>query len=252
MKKILFFILCSIILIPRAYAATPTVTPSPSQIQKQIDDLKERIASRVAQLKLVERKGIMGTVTEVSAIQITITDVKGETRIIDVDELTKFKGKDSFGISDIKKGQNIGVVGLYNKQSRRILARVIELVDNTKFVSGFVASIDSQNFSLNIATDSPQSGEASKSEQLEIEIETTTKTLTYDRESKKLVRTGFSKMVVNEAIFIVGTPVNDSNNQISADRIIVLPDITKGPTLSPIPSIVPSTGSGKKLTPIVK
>src|SRR5579859_2417101 len=86
-------------------AATPTATVS--QSEEQINNLKERIASRVAQLNLVEKKGIIGTVSDVSETQLTITDMKGDNRIVDVDELTKFSSpsaKSTFGISDITKG----------------------------------------------------------------------------------------------------------------------------------------------------
>ena len=77
--------------------------------------------------KLVEKRGIIGTVTDSSDTQITVTDIAGNIRFVDVDELTKFYSSDSktFGISDIKNGMTIGVLGLYNKQSRRILAREV-------------------------------------------------------------------------------------------------------------------------------
>ena len=109
MKKILFILLSLIayhlLLIANVSAVTPTVTVSSSETQ--INQLKDRIASRVAELKLVQRRGIVGTANEISDTQITLTDVQNNTRFVDVDELTKFaspSAKGSFGISDIGKG----------------------------------------------------------------------------------------------------------------------------------------------------
>ena len=68
----------------------PTATPTDNPVVQQINDLKDRIASRVAQLKLVERRGVIGTVTAVSDTQLTLVDTNDNNRFIDVDELTKF------------------------------------------------------------------------------------------------------------------------------------------------------------------
>ena len=120
--------------VPQAHGQTKAPTknaiPTKDEIEKisdKVDALKDKVASRVAQLNLVERRGIIGIVEDVSDTQITIIDLNDKTRIIDVDELTKFSSEDdnSFGISDIKKGSKISALGLYNKESRRLLARFV-------------------------------------------------------------------------------------------------------------------------------
>lgn len=246
---LLFFIIypLSFILALNAHAATST----PSPVEAQIGELKDRIASRVAQLKLVEKRGIIGIVNDLSDTQITLTDVKGNTRFVDVDELTKFNGSSnsgSFGISDVKKGDTLGVLGLYNKQSRRILARSISELSLSKMINGDIVTIDPDNFVFNIAT--------VKNEQFEISVDTKTKTLSYDKESQELVRSGFSKLKVNEKVFVKGNINKEDKKKIDADKVIVFPDIVKPTPVtqlsSPIPSPVTSTGSGKKLTPIIK
>lgn len=252
MKKIFYLLLvtCYLLLAVKSYAITsssPTPT-SESAIQQQLDELKDRIASRVAQLKLVERRGVVGTVTDVSDTQITLKDIHGNTRFVDVDELTKFVGNTksggTFGISDINKGDDLAVMGLYNKQSRRILARVVETNTNPKVAEGYIATLDSANFVANIATD--------KGDQVPVEFETTTKTFSFTKSGGKLIKSGFSKLVQGELIFVIGFPDKTVKNQINADRIIALPDFVKTPGLPPAASIVPSTGSGRKLTPITK
>src|SRR5258708_6800830 len=156
MKRVIFALIIyplSLIISANSYAASSTPAPTPSKIEA---DFLQKIASHVAELRLVEKRGILGTVTDISDTQITLKDIKGDTRFVDVDELTKFfgdtKSGESFGISDIKKGQELSVIGLYNKQSRIILARIVETKISPKITDGSVASIDPINFILNIRT----------------------------------------------------------------------------------------------------
>lgn len=248
MKKVICIILSLIayhlLLITSANAATPT--PTKNEI---ISDLKERIASRVAQLKLVERRGIIGTVTESSDTQLTITDLKDATRFIDVDELTKFSSpsaKGSFGISDINKGTKIGALGLYNKQSRRLLARFIDVLVMPKVIHGAVTKLDNENFTLQAVSE--------KGDITTIDIENITKTLSYTK-ATGLIRSGFSKIKPGQRIIVIGFPDIKQKSRIIASRIIIFPELAKNPKIvipQNIEEIVPSTGSGKKITPIIR
>ena len=235
-----------------AKAPTPTESLTPTEAesltQQQINALTNKIASRVAQLKLVEKRGTIGKVTDVSNTQITLNDIGGNTRFVDVDEFTKFKSySKSFGISDIEKGQKIGVLGLYNKESRRILARFVEVLQIPDFTHGTVSSIDEDNFSLEISTE--------KGKQINIEVENTTKTLSFDSEKSELIKSGFSKIKVGESIITIGFPSKTDANIINAVKIILLPDIPKNPkikilpkpspTRSPTPSLTPTSSSRK-------
>lgn len=254
----------------RAYAVTktptPTVSTSPSKtptttpqspttekLNEQISDLKERIASRVAQLKLVERRGIVGTVTDITDTQITLTDVLGNTRFADVDELTKFyplKQSTSFGISDIKKGSRFGVLGLYNKQSRRILARFVNEMNIPKTIRGIIASVDAKNYSFIVVSE--------ESRQTIVDVENTTKTSSYTK-SAGLVKSGFSKISEKQNVIVTGFTDSKDKNKIIASRILLFPETEPNPLIK-IPdnlinpnteeTVTPSTGSGKKLTPI--
>lgn len=236
------------------YAASPTPSPIADEKQNafndQVSDLKERIASRVAQLKLVEKRGVIGTVTDLSDTQITLTNLQNNTQFVDVDELTKFaspSAKESFGISDIKKNDRLGILGLYNKQSRRLLARFIQTLKMPTTIHGAVATLDDKNFVIEVTTT-----EGNKT----VDVENITKTYSYARGSE-LSRSGFSKIKENQRIMVVGfTDIKDKNRLI-ASRIIHFPDIPKNPKLSAKPSLqekepVVSTGSGVKLTPLTR
>ena len=244
MKK--YFILSLLVLsliIPvsvNSYAATLTPTIN----QKLLDE----IASKTAQLNLVEKKGIIGVVTYSSDTQITLTDIKGNTRFIDVDELTKFYSPSSttFGISDVTKGSTLGVLGLYNKQSRRILARAVDaLTPPSKIIYGAISATDKTNFEITVTKEN--------NGKIVAEVESITKTYSYS--SGNIVKSGFSKIAVPEMVIVIGSPDKQDSNKIIGERIILFPDIKISPNINLATDnsqIVPSTGSGRKLTPIVR
>lgn len=251
MKKILIFLLLQFLVLGNAYAASPSASPSPSNsaanenLIDQIDQLKDKVASRVAELKLVEKRGIIGTVTEATDTQITVEDVKGNVRFIDVDELTKFTSseKASFGISDVKKGVQLGALGLYNKESRRLLARFIDVLDLPKMYSGAIIGKDDSAFTLTFATES--------NKELTIDVENITRSFNYQKDGS-LEKTGFTKISNNLNAVIIGFPDSKNPNKISASRIIVFPDVPKNPKifLSPSPSpLKQATSSAKSLAP---
>jgi hypothetical protein len=237
MKKSSLFLLlvtCYLLLVGVAYASTPSA--SDNQIK---DQLIENIASRVAELKLVEKRGIVGVVSEVSNIHIAITDVQNNTRFIDVDELTKFSSpsaKGSFGISDITKGTTVGLLGLYNKESRRLLARFVNVITLPKYIYATVDSIDSRNLTLNTSADDKKS--------LIVDIQTSTKISLYTKDSG-ITRSGFTKIKVNDEIVVIGYGLAGDKNMIAASRIIILNE-----TIPPSPTQSVSTTSGKKITPL--
>lgn len=251
LRKNLIFIfagICLLTFLPLSYAAEPTPTPTPENLQQQINLLQQQVASKVAQLNLVEKKGILGTVSESSDTQITLTDLNGNTRFIDVDELTKFSSPttNNIGISDIKKGMLIGVLGLYNKDSKRILARDISVqTPLPTIIYGVAGIIDKNNYEITVL--------AKNGRKTIIEIQDITKTFSY---SDSLIRSGFSKISQNETLIATGFPDKTDPGKILASNIILLPGISLASSidLTPLlsPTVQPSTGSGVKLYPITK
>jgi len=231
MKKlflILLFIICSlsfnIYFTPIVHAIT---TPTPEDKTREIrDQLISNIASRVAQLKLVEKRGIIGTVTETTNTQITVNDSQNNTRFIDVDELTKFSNpavKGAFGISDITKGDIVGILGLYNKESRRILARFINITTVPTVIHGGVSTIDNVNFILNITTE--------EGKQMAVDVENLTKTYSYTQKDG-YIKSGFSKIKVNFNIIVIGVLDKKDKNRLIATKIIFFPEIPSSPKVN--------------------
>lgn len=224
-KSLLLLVIGYLLFVGSAHAATSTPTPV-DKIQEIRDQLITNIASRVAQLKLVEKRGIIGTVNDVTNTQIAVTDLQNNTRFVDVDELTKFSNpvfKGTYGISDITKDSTIGVLGLYNKESRRILARFVNTVTTPFIIHGGVAAIDSENFSLNITTE--------EGKQMTVDIENITRTSSYTQE-EGYVRSGFSKIKENYNIVVSGILDIKDDQRMTATRVIFFPEIPVSPKVN--------------------
>lgn len=200
--------------------------PSGDQLEKineKADELKDKVASKVAELNLVEKRGIVGIVEKVDANQITINDLRNNTRIIDLDELTKFSSEEnnSFNISDLKQGSQIYVLGIYNKDSRRLLARFINDVTIPIFINGVIFEANEDDFTMTVVT-------VDGTKYL-IDIERITKSFSYI--DGDLETSGFSKIVLGENIVISGYKNTKEKNRITASRLIHFPGVPKDPNI---------------------
>lgn len=259
MKKLLIICLSIILVATPAYAATPTPTGSgpttqptaesaTQKLSDKINNLKEKIASRVAELNLVEKKGIIGTIKEVKSNLISVTDTKGETKLIDVDEITKFSdGSDDIGISDLEVGNKIAVVGLYNKDSEHLLARFISVLNLPVVTSGAISGIDDKSFTLTLTKEN--------GDQIKVDVENVTKTTLYSGTTGE--KSGFSNIKRGNRVIVIGFPDAKESDRIVATRLLLFPSLPKNPRLVMPESAVDtsngtvtSSGSGNKLTPL--
>lgn len=234
---------------PTDTKVSPTITPN-SVEESQIEKIKDLVASRVAELKLVDKKGILGSVKNSSNTQIMLINHKTLEVPIDIDELTKFQTDDdkSFGISDVKNRDQLSIIGLYNKETKRLLARFIERAASIpQNIEGIVTGKDTRNFTVDII-------DASGKTRL-IDVQNSTKTTSYD--DGVSTKSGFSKIAVGERIIIVGFPDPKIENQINSSRIIHFPSLPPQASLLKLFNLlkeqVPvSSGSAGKIQPIIK
>src|SRR5688572_27783920 len=98
MKSIVVLSVLFLMIATRVAAATPTATPSagtPTPTNK-IDDLKERLATKVAELRQTQRKAIYGTIKAVSVSTFTVETATNDLKIELTDDIKVFqmiKGK---------------------------------------------------------------------------------------------------------------------------------------------------------------
>lgn len=244
-------ILLSLLLAGRAYAAAPSPTSTTSQTEtQQVNQLKNKIASQVSQLNLVEKRGVIGKIQAIntSANQITLLTYEGTVQYVDIDEITKYTATDgtSLGLTEMKKGMQVSVLGIYNKDSQRILARYVDgEVVPTRYY-GEITAIDKTNYQLTVMTDDQ------KSEKVGIDTASTV----YSYSSGTTLATyGFSKLVVGDRVEVIGYPDKTDAILLNADRIIDYlnapkdPDITNS-TPTPAITIAPTGKGAKSISPI--
>lgn len=241
------------------FAATPaptkklTPTPAVTQEEKQVDTIekiKDLVASKVAELKLVDKRGILGTVKSTTNTQIVIENNNKTQVMIDIDELTKFDSseKDSFGISDVKEGDFLSFLGLYNKDSKRLLARFISYASNVPVnIEAVIIEKNTKEFTLEVVD---TFGKKSI-----INVESSTKTNVY--QDGETVKSGFTKVSEGERIIVAGFADKKEKDVINASRIIHFPDLPLSGDLTKhkdmVDTQVPvSSGSAGKVEPIIK
>lgn len=209
------------------FAQSKAPSPNPSQNQvpqdstelENIQKIKDIVASKVAELNLVEKKGILGTIKEINGMKIVVSDVRGDTRNIDVDELTKFEFSDDedTGISDLKAGERYSFVGLYNKDTERLLARTIDSVNTIPvYFEGAITEIFEDDYQIKVVN--------AKGEEATIDIQNSTKT-SLAGDDGDLVKSGFSKLELNTRIIAIGFWDKDTDKLLSASRVIHFEDV---------------------------
>lgn len=225
---------------------TTTATPSGNQIPEseeeieRVQRIKDIVASKVAELNLVEKRGIIATITESSNTKIKAVDNKNNDIEIDVDELTNFDFEDEdFGISDLEVGLIYSFVGLYNKDSEKLLARFISQPNSIPdYLNGAISKINEADFQIDVVD---AEGKTST-----IDIEKSTGTMLID-DSGELKKSGFSSLVVGQKIIVVGFSTDEDT--ISSTRIIhfiqIPPPVEVIANLKSETSI--ATGSGNTL-----
>lgn len=220
MKKLFLIPVVTILMIPSfSFAQT---TGNNNEDNLKVDQIKDKVASRVAELNLVEKRGIVGIVESVEENEIRLTDLNDKTRIIDVDELTKYSSEEgAFDLDDIKPGTKISTIGLYNKDSEKLLARFVNEISIPLFLNGVVSNTDDENFTFTLLTENEK--------KYTVDVENITKSFIFS--DGELETAGFSKIPTLKNVLVIGYENPNSENRITASRVIIFPEIPKNPRI---------------------
>ncbi|MBI5620352.1 hypothetical protein HY949_01065 [Candidatus Gottesmanbacteria bacterium] len=224
-----------------AAPATPSATPkmsTASATTKKIEDLKDRLATKVAELHQTSRRAIFGTVKSTSITSFVVETKTKDIKIELMDEIKVIqylKGKrTSLTTEDISKGDVVTVIGDHDATLDLLKANVvfIQSPNNPMRLSGIVTARDDQEFTLTIAT--------SQNQTYIIDIEKATKTLAWDRSNKEIIKSGFSKIAVGSTVHVMGFPVPKMDLKLSAERIVDLGNFSGSAQQAVPPSPTPS------------
>lgn len=259
--SIIISILFATVMSRTAYAAvaTPSATPTDtvkSDATKKIEDLKDRLATKVAQLRTSERRAIYGTVKSTSITSFIVETKMKDVKIELTDEIKVIqylKGKrTALTTDDVAKGDSVSVFGSYDTTLDLLKASFVFIQGPIQErISGMVTARDEKEFAITITTPQGQT--------YTIDIEKATKTLAWDREKKEIVKSGFSKIASGSIIHVVGTAVPKQEHRISADRILDVGNLNvpAGQAIQPSPTPTekeasPAASPTKQSTPTKK
>lgn len=204
-------------------------TPTPTT-EKGIEVLKEKIASKVEELRKGNRKVVTGTITTIKgdSLEMQSSDKKTITVTID-DTLTKIYKIESGKKKEIEKES------LKNKDYIVVAGPTVEntVTANTIYVDfpvtvgvGHITNIDKDTFTIDIVT--------TEKEESTLDIETTTKQQIMDTKTLEIKTVGFSKLKIGDTIHF--STQSTKPDTVSLLRLLVIPQEF---FLKATPTIVP-------------
>ena len=234
-----------------AQTATPTASTkstSTSTTSAQLEELKVRLATKVAELRTVVKRAMYGTVKTVSVSSATVETKTKDIKIELTDDVTvtqMISGKrTTLPIEDLAAKDDITVFGTYDETLDLLKAQYIFIENSSNVVrlSGIIADVDTEEFAVTFNTKEGRS--------ITADIEKGTKTMVWSA-GTGIVKGGFSKLTVGDTIHITGTPVAKKENHYSAVRVLDLGNIT-GAAATPKTTDTPPASPSATLKPTPK
>lgn len=220
---IVTILILSAVIIPlsgsSAFAQTATKAPAPTvKIDPEIQSLKDKIATKVAELRKGQEKVISGRIAKIQNDTLIIP-YQGQLLSVSVDDtITEIfsvsSGKKELKRSDLKVGDYIILKGIIIDNI--ITANTIYKDDEFMVISGTITNIDIDAGTLKVTSLSKQ--------QYTVNVESSTKQQMLDINSLLMVTTGLSKIKEGDTIHIVAVkPVDTKATQITALKTFTIP-----------------------------
>lgn len=237
---------CSIAMPVYAQTATGAATTESEKTQ-QIEDLKDRLATKVAELRQSKRMAAYGTIKSVSISTFVVETKTKDLKIELTDDLKIFqvlKGKRTeLKTDNLEKGDIVTVFGEYDTTLELLQAKMVFIQTAQPLqIAGKITATSKEDYTIIIET--------TDNNTYTIDFETTTKTNLWN--GTALEKGGFSAFGTGDVIFVTGTAVAKKENRISASRITNLPSQVRGATTASntaTPSATPKTTSKVAPTP---
>ena len=216
MKKL--FLLTIFILIISFGKTVSAATPEDERKEKA-SELKEKIATKVSELRKKEKKVIYGTIQSVNKDTITISTKKdGDiemtiTNDTEINYLIYGKNK-KIDFKKILNNQKIIAQGEYEQLTKTFTPTKITIKPEYATIKGIVTKTDVANYILTVKDQN------NKTYQIEVETESIIKKLG----DGKLTLIGFSKINVDDTIITQAVVINNNGNY-TPIKLIILPKI---------------------------
>lgn len=199
------------------------VTPSPTSAEiidklKKIEILKEKIATKVAEMREKEKGAISGTIKKISNSTLTIATTKGDKTISFSDDVAYYslkEGTKKEATAKLQEQEIITAFGYYDQEKTTLAAKYIYYFENPPLhIQGKIADIDKTNYTITVKE---------KQGEIVVDVEKNTQTSLFDRQKKNFIAGGFSRMKVGDIVHILAPPNPKTENQrVSARKIYLL------------------------------
>ncbi|MBI4004697.1 hypothetical protein HY358_01010 [Candidatus Roizmanbacteria bacterium] len=200
---------------------TNVATPTAVLVEKEIQNLKDRIATKVAELRKKNTKAITGVVTDRAGATINMENNDGDQYKVQVDDtLTKLylisgSTKKEIKLDYIKKGVYLIVTGPIIENN--INANFIYQDEQYIALSGKVTEVNSEEESIKVFT--------TEKENFTFDIEETTKMQLLDPKTLELETIRISKVKEGDTLHFVTkkTGAEKEKNRYTPQRILIIP-----------------------------
>lgn len=218
-------------LVSNAIAQTPEATDSPAVNRVGEDDsgsrstldkinlLKEKVASKVAQLQKSIQFAADGNITEIEEEILTFS-ADGEEKTITTDETTRYLSRSSrlktttADLSDLAVNDNVTILGSEQIGTDLVTAKLIIKTPQVVFFTGVIGKVDSDGGTLTIKE---------KDSEYIFDYEVYTDSMLLNSETEKLESGGFSKLEKDQQLQILAVPQKGSENRFTALRLVIIP-----------------------------
>lgn len=243
-------LLLSFFSVAKAQEETPTPTAiEENTIKEKIDDLKERLATRVAELREQSKRAFFGQIKSNNDGNLIIIRHEKEQAVVN-DEETVFMARTSSGdeeessLASLELGDNITVFGNLDLDQKTLIAKKVIAQNLPESLYGKVIAVDvgEANFTI-------QNGDA-RSFILDYEISTRCRLTTLNdiAAGKDYEKCGLSKINIGDTVFVRAVLDENAPDRAITQRILLIkaavtatPGITTTTTLTKTPSKSPAS-----------
>lgn len=223
MRKKIFLLILFLMIVNPVRSQEPSgeeSEPTPTNaVTDKIQELKERVANRVAALKKDKLGGLTGLVKS-SSDSALILNVDGDDYSIQLDEEAKVYSVDSnlrkkeVKLSELDKDATASVIGVVDKDEKTATAQLIVLKRGSISIFGNVLEVSTKDGTITVST--------REGKKYTADIEVSTKSNLYNNQTAQLAKVGLSKIEKDSRIHVYGI-AGEEENRITALRVLILP-----------------------------
>lgn len=201
-------------------SASPTTQDATASAvsDEKVKNLKEKLATTVAQLRENQTRGFFGEISALSKTSFTLSIASSEVKVRYNEDTLVFKLGDKrieSSSSDLKNGMTVSVLGLFEADSSIHTAKVILIDTIPSRFFGEATLVDKTNANFTLKN--------SKGKETSYDYEKTTKAIEYQLSDKKLVKSGLSRIAVGDRVEVWGNPSEEDQQKIKVLRLVRIP-----------------------------